>query len=227
MNHYFLPQRVATLALILSLGSLPALSQAQAVYHVSVDTSHLATGYSTPLSLDFQFLDSGDPSNNTVTVTNFTYGAGGSAPADDSGAATTGTAFGGLASGTVSLADDAFFNELYQPFTPGSALNFDVTLSTNPDTSAGSSPDAFVFSILDTNLTPLSTQDPSGADSLVAIDIDSPTPTAASYATNPDANGFTVKPTVAPVPELSSAIALPVLFGLAGASILRRRARVA
>lgn len=227
MNRHFLPQRVTSLALILSLGSLSVASHAQAVYHVSLDTSHFAAGYSGPLSVDFQFFDGGDPSNNTATISNFTYGMGGSAPADDSGVTTSGTASGGLASGTVTLADDSFFNELFQPFTPGSALNFDVTLSTNPDASSGSSPDAFVFGILDSNLTPISTQDPSGADSLVAIDINSASPTATSYSTNPDANGFTVKPSVAPVPELSSAIALPVLLGLTGAFMLRRRSRVA
>ena len=82
---------------------------------------------------------------NTVVINNFNFG-GGSAV----GAPTlTGGANGSLAS-SVTLSDNAnFFNELFQQFTPGNFLSFDVTATTNADPI---SPDAFSVAILDRNL---------------------------------------------------------------------------
>jgi len=64
-------------------------------------------------ALDLQFLDGSglpiDLNNNTVTLTNFAFGAGGS---PSRGGTTMGWASGRLASG-VTLKDTAFFNELH------------------------------------------------------------------------------------------------------------------
>ena len=220
-----------------TLLAFASASRADQTYHVSFNTSALTSlpAASGPFSLDFQLIDGGDPSNNTATISNFDFGTGGSAPVDDSGANASGTASGGLASGTISLADDdPITNELYQTFTPGSLLSFDVTLTTNPDQSAFSSPDAFTFSILDGTFTAIPTTDPTTADTLVAVDI-SDTPTVSTFATDTSralSDGTSTPAIDAPVaaaavPEASSFVSLGLLLaGLAAFAVRRTRRAV-
>lgn len=217
------------LASVLALASASA-SRADQTYHINFNTSSLAALATPPgpFSLDFYLIDGGNLSNNTATLTNFDFGAGGSAPADDFGISTNGTASGGLASGTISLGDDAAFNELYEQFTPGSHLSFDVTLTTNTDPS----PDEFTFGILDGSLTTVPTLDPSLANTLAVVDI-SDTPSVFSYATDPNAtlsdNATTLAiaaPAVTnPVPEASSVASLGLLLAGLGIVALRRTRR--
>ncbi|MGA2264163.1 MAG: NF038129 family PEP-CTERM protein, partial [Acidobacteriota bacterium] len=131
----------------------------------------------------FQLIDgsgTGD-GNNTVTLTNFHFGGGSATPSP--------ILFGGVSgdiSGTVTLNDSSFFNAFVQGFTPGNDLSFLVDMTTNVD--SGPTPDAFAFSILDSSGFPIPTLDPSGADTLLTINIDSTNPTILTYTTDPTRN---------------------------------------
>ncbi|HUH94986.1 MAG TPA: hypothetical protein VL742_17800 [Casimicrobiaceae bacterium] len=83
-----------------------------------------------PFELAFVLTDGeaiGD-ANNLVELTDFTFGAGGSAGSVDT-LLSTGGASGDLTTG-VALDDTAFFNVLASTFTPGSLLSFDLSFST-------------------------------------------------------------------------------------------------
>ncbi|MEI8021590.1 MAG: NF038129 family PEP-CTERM protein, partial [Schlesneria sp.] len=134
---------VASLAALLACAS----TSYAGTFHFEIDTSGLGSSPASagaPFSLDLQFVDGGVLSNNTVQVSNFTYGGG----AATGSATTAGGATGDIGS-TVTFDNSSFFQELYQSFTPGTKLNFDVTLSQNVD---GITPDSFVVAILDKDL---------------------------------------------------------------------------
>ena len=133
-------------------------------FHVRIDTSGLGSSPASagaPFSLDLQFNDGGVLGNNTVLVTNFTY-SGGSATGS---ANTSGGAMGDIGS-TVTFDNSDVFQELYQTFTPGTLLAFDVNLSQNVD---GLTPDSFVVAILDKDLLNIPTT--GVGNSLFQIDI--------------------------------------------------------
>ena len=69
----------------------------------------------------------------------------------------------------MSLIDSSFFNQMYQQFTPGLVLSFDLNLTTIVD--PGPQPDQFSFAILDCNLAEIPTQHLS--DALLLIDVSS------------------------------------------------------
>ncbi len=148
--------------LMAALAFAPA-AQAQLNFHVSVDTSTLTSIGAGPYSIDFQ-LNQGDGAvANSVTIGNFWY-SGGHAVGSPT---LTGDASGSLATG-FSIANTSFFNEAYQQFVPGGSLSFDVTITLNHEPTT---PDSFVFSILDGTLANIPT---SGVgDSLLQADIDS------------------------------------------------------
>ncbi len=204
----------AVTALALLIPAVPA--SAALFYHATVDTSSLIGDPLAPFSLYFQFNDgegTGD-ANNTILLSNFTYG-GGSA----TGMATaTGGASGDLTLG-ISITDSSAFNDIYQGFTPGSSLGFDITLTTAVD--AGPFPDKFGFANLDSSLSNILTAGP--GDQFITIDVDSPTsPTVLTFGSSQ--SPFTILPPtvteLAAVPEPATA-----LFGLAcvGVAAVRRR----
>jgi len=163
---------LVTLALVL----VPATSHAIS-FKVTVDTRPLAgqTTPPAPFSLEFQLNDGDGTVNNTVTLSNFNFGAGGSASGSP---ATTGGASGNLAS-TVTLTDSSFFNEFIQGFTPSSTgpLSFLIDLTTNVEPTT---PDAFSFAIFDSSKTGLPT---SFFDVFLQIDITNPL-TITTYASD-------------------------------------------
>jgi hypothetical protein len=143
-------KRFALISVLFAGLAAAAASPAEATsisFHVQVNTSPLIGSPLAPLFLDFMLIDgSGSLAvPNTVVINNFNFG-GGSAVGSPT---LSGGAIGSLAS-SVTLSDNAnFFNELFQQFTPGNSLSFDVTATTNADPI---SPDAFSFAILDKNL---------------------------------------------------------------------------
>jgi hypothetical protein len=128
----------------------------------------------------------------------------------------------------VTLNSSSAFNALVETLTPGSSLSFLVDLTTNVN--AGGTPDAFAFSILDSSGGSIPTLDPSGADTLLTINIDSANPAILTYATDPSRNtlggsgpSITMDaPTVAIVPEPGTLTLLAIGSFLAGAFLLRR-----
>lgn len=135
---------------------LAPLLKADAVYTFSMNTAPLVGNG--PFALDLQFLDgSGSPAdlkNNTVTLTNFAFGAGGS---PSGGGTATGGAAGNLSSG-VTLNDTSFFNEYFENFTAGGILSFTIDTTNVLDPSG--TPDLFTVAILDSGLNELPTAGP-------------------------------------------------------------------
>jgi hypothetical protein len=210
MNH------TTKLTLVLA-GSIAALfstasSASAAIYHVQVNTAALIGNGSGPFSLDFQFNDGSgsNDGNNTASILNLNLGNGSASGSPFP----SGGASGSLGSG-VSLTDSSFFNDLYEAFTPGSGLSFDVSISGNTD--LGGAPDLFSFAILDGNLANITTN--GSGDTLFSAEIGGP----AVYS-----SGTAAYATITAVPEPGFAMGAFALFGMIGADFFgRRRSRQA
>lgn len=182
---------------------------------VSLDTS----GLSGTFELAFILTDgsgSGD-ANNTVTLTNFGFGTGGSAGTVDPLLTTTG-ASGDFTTG-VTLIDSEFFNVFAETFTAGTLLTFDFGLTTNVD--AGGTPDQFSMALLQSDGTPIPSSDPSGA--LLVVNIDSANPAFPTFATDVTPAPVVTFPATAPEPATAPLLAVALI----GACWLRRRAAAA
>lgn len=197
--------RIFLLLLLASFVLLPCTAQADVIYNVSLDTSPLIGNAAGPFSLDFQFTDGSgtNDGNNTVTLSNFDFGAGGGTGSP----ATSGSVSGDLTSG-ITLIDSQFFNEFTQTFTPGAALDFTVDLTTNVD--AGGVPDEFTFAILDNTGAEIPTL--GLFDTLLLADIDSNSPmlfpsgsdTSRGTAATGEAIALDTPIVTSPVPEPSA-----------------------
>src|ERR1017187_1985243 len=204
-------------------------ARADMTWTVSLDTSRLATNYVGPFALDFELVGT---NGNTVTLSNFSFGIGGSAGPGP--AFLTGGASGDLG-GSVSLNDSVyFFSDFNQQFMPGKSLTFTMDSTVIPPSSGGS-PDNFsmvIFSGYDpvngynpftgTGGNPIPTTDPTGNDTFFNFNINGPgSTTVSSY---PSASGdvsVTVTPTSI-VPEPSSGIIMFLgLISLLGALFWR------
>lgn len=81
----------------------------------------------------------------------------------------SGDVTGDLSSGSLVLADSAFYNSALQSFVFGESLNFTVSATTEGPGAAF--PDAFTFFILDGDQAPYGTSDPTGADALLSLEL--------------------------------------------------------
>ncbi len=212
-------------------------AHADLILDVTLDTMPLTSAEAAsagPFSLAFQLDQGSQAGNNSATISDFSFGAGGSA-GSSCPAALSPCTFGG-ASGDISSAVDlntsSAFNALVENFTPGDTLSFVLDLTTNVD--AGGTPDAFAFSILDSSGNPIPTLDPTGADTLLTINIDSASPAFLTYATDPSSDTLggsgpsitmdapiVSSPSAVPEPRESGLFCMGVL--LAGAFLWRRR----
>ncbi len=160
MKHIFQTTLLAILA------STPNL--ASTMYSVTINTAPLnaTQGY-----LAFDFLQGFPIEDNTVTISDFITNA------SLGTLTTTGDATGNISPGPGTLDDMNFFNEFLQEVTFGTTISFDLALTTN----GAATPDNFSFYLLDSSQFPISTSDPTGADSLVSIDITGPSLTPNIY----------------------------------------------
>jgi hypothetical protein len=177
--------------------------RAAVVFTVDTDTSALGGNPLGPFSLDFQFTDGsgiGD-GNNQVLVNGFSGVSFTGSPVLLAGATASG--------GTITLKDTGFLNEFTQEFTPGSALHFQVSLTTAVD--AGGTPDQFSFAILDKYGNEIPTLGGLGG-ALITVDLNSNIQPQA-FGADPSGGVSIPRPTVAVVPE-------PALFGFTALLVL-------
>jgi PEP-CTERM motif len=188
-------------------------AHAQSVFSVGLNTSALIGHPAGPFYLDFQLNDGTGlgNGNNTAILSQFNFNGGSFlGPATSFGGVT-----GSLAS-TVTLTDTSAFNEFFQAFTPGSFLNFRLSLTTNFN---APTPDLFSLSILDGDLFNVRTFSPGNSDALVIVNLTGPNSIVNTYAGSgvPDQTGATTiafaAPSVTPVPE-------PSAYGLLGAALV-------
>jgi hypothetical protein len=182
---------------------------------VSLDTS----GLSGTLELAFIFIDgsgTGD-ANNTVTLSDFGFGAGGSAGTVDP-LLTTAGASGDFASG-VTLIDSEFFNVFAETFTAGTLLSFDFGLTTNVD--SGGTPDQLSIALLLPDGTQVNTTDPSGANSLLTVNIDSALPAFATFGSDLMPAPVVTFAATAPEPSSLPLLALGLLLAWCSSRLIR------
>ncbi len=214
---------VPGLALLAVVLARPPLARAGSITEtVTVNTTSFV-GSTNPFEVFFSLTDgsgSGD-GNNTVTLSGFSFGSGGSAGAVDTG--NTSNAAGDLASG-VTMNDANFSDSFAAFFTPGSSLSFtiaDVFTSLDSPT-----PDMLSFALVD-NGALLTTNDPSLNDNLLTLTLDSASGTTAVY-TDQNASDSVGTPTVgspvsAPEPHAWMLLIAGLgLLGIASRSRLRR-----
>jgi len=235
MNSKTLSASCAALATLFVLTG--GTARADLLLDVTLNTTPLTTAgaaSAAPFAMAFQLVAGSQPNNNSATISHFKYGTGGSA-GSGCPAPVSPCIFGGASgdiSSSVSLNTSGAFNALVETFTPGSSLSFLLDLTTNVDT--GGTPDAFAFSILDSSASSIPTLDPTTADTLLTINLDSTSPTILTYATDPRRNTLggagpsitmnapTVAPPTSPVPE-PGALSLCICVLCAGAFLRRGR----
>jgi hypothetical protein len=218
-------RRAAQWAAVLA-GVIAAAGASAGVLDVSINTSSLAGQSGSEFFLELIGGGSdGGIGYNTVTTSPFALGGG------TAGAVDTVDSFGNYSGSMtsmsgVSLNDNGSASNLFaQYLTPGSTLSFQMDLSTNVNT--GMVPDGLFMFIYGPGpaYAPLATtSDPSGDDSLLEIEFNSPTPAVTNYA---PAGVLTVTPVATAVPEADSLSAMSagtLLLGALAALRGRRRA---
>jgi hypothetical protein len=192
---------------------LPTAALADSTYSVVVDTSGLS---GTSAQLAFDFIDGGPPSNdNTVTLSNFLTDGTLGAVSPSGGVA-------GTLPGTVTLTDPTFFNEYLADITVGTDFSFQLDASINGP-GLGSSPDAFSITVLDptTGLPLFNTTDPTGADTLLVLNIDGSANGALSLYAAPGNQAQVTATLLSPVPEPNTLLLM--ISGVGGVLLLLRR----
>lgn len=155
--------RVILLNILLASFALPSVLIANS-FDITIDTMPLAgeSGF-----LAFDLIDGNGSADNTVTVSQFRTDARPGA------ASVSGDVAGALDLGMLTMNDTRFFNELQQELTFGEFISFRLNMTTNEP--LASSPDTLSFFFLNPDQLPFSTDDPTGADALLVVDITGPT----------------------------------------------------
>ncbi len=200
------PTRIALAALFLLLSQRSAF--ADDIVDVTVNTSGLGSLGSSEIF--FVLTGTG---NNTATLSDFAFGGGSAGAADASNNAAYPVT--GDMTSSVTLSDSAFLAVSGQYFTAGSQLSFVLDLTTNVVTPT---PDQFSMLIVDPSGNPLPTNDPTGFDNLLAINVDSASPTTDIYS------DLVTATTPTAVPEPSAALLLAMGLSMVAWHSRRRRA---
>lgn len=167
---------------ILFLCAGPTVALADETVNVTINTSSVAAQPGSEIYFDFTDGSGTGDANNTVTISDISLGGGTAGAIDTSTFGVTGGESGSLTS-AVALIDSSPFNQFAQFFTAGTEVSFVMDLTTNVD--AGPIPDQFSVFIYDPSGNPLdTTNDPSGFDSLLAVNIDSSSPAVNNYDTS-------------------------------------------
>lgn len=177
------------------------------VYNVTLNTAPLEV----PGTFYLDFAMYGGNGQNNVTISNFSFGNGGSATGS-ANYVVPGDASGDLYS-SISL--DTFNpnypdNEVYQTFTAGDSLSFTVT-SSNVEAPVNTTPDVFAFFIDDATTNAFQT---TGLYSeLMSLTYNNPggDPTLSTY---PSTDAYSDVSLGAPVAQLASAVPLPSIWAM-------------
>jgi hypothetical protein len=218
----------ATLLCLLTASLAPCRpANADAIFDVALDTSSLVGHAAGPFYFAISFVDGagiGD-GNNTTRISAVEFG-GGAAPG---GAVTVGGVTGDLTAG-ITITDTSPVAFFFEPFVPGSTLQFRWTMSQVDDD--GGIPDRVIFGLLDSTGTAIPTLAPFG-DFLVAIDLLSTELLIEAFGSDPSrAPTFgsplsigtpVVTPVPAPVPEPATLALLSI--GLGVVSLAKRASR--
>jgi len=151
----------AVLALVISLATQAETDPR--IVRVTLDTS-LIYGFPGFLALDFT--DGDGQENNSVVVSDFLTDSVVGA------LSLSGDASGDLIAYSLVLADSEFYNSAMQSLVFGETISFDLSLSTND--LSGPTPDSFSLFVLDSTQAPVPTNDPTGADALMVLDLTGP-----------------------------------------------------
>lgn len=192
-----------TVFVVCAFSALCQTAIADAIYNVTLNTSSLVGDPAGPFYVYGAFTDGsgiGD-ANNTVTLSNFTFG-GGSALGSPF---VFGGASGSLETG-VTITDSSFFSFFAEQFAPGLQLSFSLDLTLNDD--SGGTPDRFSFFLLDSSQVPLPTLAPSG-DYFFGADIYSTGPIFDAYGSDTSRSLSVGGPVSIPVPTIASVSSVP------------------
>jgi hypothetical protein len=195
---------------------------ADIIYNITINTTGLSTDNG---DLAFDFTSGGGPSSNTITISGFTTD-GTLGTTSNTGLVT------GTLPGTVTLMDDpitSFFNEYLTGFTFGTSISFALDATTNGP-GPSSSPDEFALYFLDSSAVNslITTGDPTGANSLLLLDLDGSSagsPSTFTVSSPAGVSGSMTPSGVSAVPEPSAVVLLLTVILLVAASLRGRLAQ--
>jgi len=220
--------RWTTAALGIGVAGFAMTASAQTLdFHVDINTSGLnpASTYYAEFSMsDGSVSGGGTSANNSALLSQFTFGGGAAGAILPP---TIGTASGDMTTG-ITLADDpGGVSDLAQGFSPGSALDFNVHLTTNAI--GGQTPDEFLVRLLDSSFNYLTTNDPTlGENGFVVVNLSSSRLGLGDVQAYGTTTGSIPTPTISAVPSTTPE---PGLIGLLTGSgvfslvALRRKGR--
>ncbi len=174
--------------------SVQTMAIAQTSLSLTLDTTSLVSHPAGPFYFGLAFTDGsgiGD-ANNTIMVSNVSFGGGSSLGNPN----TFGGASGSLESG-ITISDSSSLGWFFELFAPGNQLSFTVTLTSKDD--ADGIPDRLTFFILDSSGVPLPTKSPAG-DYLFGADLSSTLPTIDIYGSDPSRAPTVGNPVSIPAP---------------------------
>jgi hypothetical protein len=183
--------RVAVTTVLLMGGRLAA---ATSTYDVTVNTAPLVGHPAGPFSILFAFVDGSGLSdgNNTVSITNVSFGGGNAIGPP----ALFGGTSGALETG-VTLTDSSFLNFFFETFNAGATLRFRVSLTTADD--GGLIPDRLTFFILDNSGAAIPTLAPA-SDFFWGVDLGSNGGSLDAFASDPSRTPSVGSPIVIEAP---------------------------
>jgi len=196
-------QRLPVLLLTMTAAAMVAPASTIVSYNVSLTTTPLIGSAAGPFSIEFEFDDGSGTSdgNNTAFLSNFFFSGG-----DATGVPVqSGGSSGDLTSG-ITMMDSGVYNDFRQSFSPGSTLQFQVSLTTTVD--AGAPPDQLMFALVDNTGSRIPTQGPNNI--FLEFILDGSPPSIVSYASDsstPPVGGG--DPIAIDAPQVSTAPSVP------------------
>lgn len=161
-----LSARIGLATGVLALAAIwaPAVHADGFSFTVTTNTSAISGNSTYEIGYTFTDASGTGDANNTVMISDITFGGGSAGATDPSGL--FGGESGNLTSGVTLTDSNPLVNSYESGFTAGSTLSFLVTMTTNPDAtvdpSLGIPGDQFGFFLIDSSGVPISTSNSCG-----------------------------------------------------------------